>query len=348
MGNPHATVIIPTRNRATYLDLTLASYVAERSAARFEVVVVDDGGEDETPAVVEKYVGRLSLTFERCVHRGRSAARNVALRLAKGGVIIFSDDDRLAGAGFIDAHLAAHGNASRPRVVLGKQTAVVTLAKPAAESRMADIWATALDSELRRGICSGRELMFTPEELLAEPEIVEKFAIPEPYWRDCLQVVLDRYGESMTGFQLPWTIGATGNMSVTRAAIDQAGHFEEGFVGWGLEDADLHYRLHTNGADTVFHLAAENFHQCHERPARLKREWTRNLVRFFEKYRNLDIAAYVCAAHNVDVGYRCFAQMSDVLTELSEQRKGAPKMAAEVERLLMAHASLLLRAAVVY
>ena len=45
------SVVVPTRNRARYLEVALASLRAQRGAPAHEVVVVDDGSTDDTRAV---------------------------------------------------------------------------------------------------------------------------------------------------------------------------------------------------------------------------------------------------------------------------------------------------------
>ena len=58
-----------------------------------EVIVVDDGSEDETRAVAERYGDRIRLT--RQDRSGAGAARNLAVGLASGAYLAFLDaDDR--------------------------------------------------------------------------------------------------------------------------------------------------------------------------------------------------------------------------------------------------------------
>lgn len=344
-----ASIVTATRNRASYLELTLAAYTVQGPVTDYELILVNDGGDDETEELVAKYSRALPLRYEYQKHAGLAAARNSALARATGDVIILTDDDRLPGPGFVAAHVRAHKCGANPRVVLGRQHGIVSHARPAIESIMATIVSDKVDPGLRQDVLTSAGRLFDPDRLVNDSTtVLSRYRVPEPYWVDCLEVVLSRYGESLGGFEIPWAIGATGNMSVARQLVERVGGFDSSFVGWGLEDTDFHYRVHQAGAQTVFALDAENYHQCHERPGRLKREWTKNLVKLHDKFRNLDIAAFVCALHNVGVGFRAFEQMSDVLAELREQRRSAPRLAAETERLLMAHAALIVRAAVVY
>jgi glycosyltransferase involved in cell wall biosynthesis len=66
--------------------------------ARFEVIVVDDGSTDGTPALVERLTGALPIEV-RLVRqprpRGANAARNRGVREARGDLLVFIDDDVL-------------------------------------------------------------------------------------------------------------------------------------------------------------------------------------------------------------------------------------------------------------
>ncbi|OGD10797.1 MAG: glycosyl transferase [Candidatus Aminicenantes bacterium RBG_13_62_12] len=93
------SVIIPAYNRAAFLSEALDSVLAqdyfelEPRPRAFEVLVVDDGSDDDTAAVVEGYGGRVR--YVRRPHRGVSAARNAGLDRARGDFIAFLDSDDL-------------------------------------------------------------------------------------------------------------------------------------------------------------------------------------------------------------------------------------------------------------
>lgn len=81
---------IPTYNRAHFLAGALESVFAQ-TFRDFEVLVVDDGSTDETPAVLEPYRDRIRVVRQE--NGGRSEARNRAVREARGRYISFLDSD---------------------------------------------------------------------------------------------------------------------------------------------------------------------------------------------------------------------------------------------------------------
>ena len=100
MDLPAVTVVVPTRGRAAYLEVTLDSLCRQRSRAAHELLVVDDGATDATPEVAERFGVRLIRHGER---RSLNAARNTGLREARADLIAFVDDDVLVPPGWLDA-----------------------------------------------------------------------------------------------------------------------------------------------------------------------------------------------------------------------------------------------------
>ncbi len=94
MRTPSVSIIIPTFNRATLLPRSLDSVLAQ-TVSDWEIVVIDDGSTDDTPAVTERYRARLGdrLVRVRQPNRGSSAARNVGLSVARGHYVAFLDSD---------------------------------------------------------------------------------------------------------------------------------------------------------------------------------------------------------------------------------------------------------------
>jgi glycosyltransferase involved in cell wall biosynthesis len=84
------TAVITTYNRATYLPEALRSAL-DQQGVDLEVIVVDDGSTDETPQVIQPFLEQI--TYIRQANAGRAAARNEAIRRARGTYVAFLDDD---------------------------------------------------------------------------------------------------------------------------------------------------------------------------------------------------------------------------------------------------------------
>jgi cellulose synthase/poly-beta-1,6-N-acetylglucosamine synthase-like glycosyltransferase len=93
---PAISVVIPTRNRADRLPRLIGALEAQDFDQPYEVVVVDDGSLDSTPAVVARLAAETSVPLNAirlAVSRGPAAARNAGWRAAAAPLVAFTDDD---------------------------------------------------------------------------------------------------------------------------------------------------------------------------------------------------------------------------------------------------------------
>ena len=84
------SVVIPSYNCARYLAAAIESALAQTHNDT-EIIVVDDGSTDETPAVAERY--EKQIIYIRTANRGAGAARNLGIRASKGEYLAFLDAD---------------------------------------------------------------------------------------------------------------------------------------------------------------------------------------------------------------------------------------------------------------
>ncbi len=92
--SPQVTVVIPTRDRRSLLLRTLRSALAQEEAT-LEIVVVDEGSTDGTPAAVEGLGDERIQLVRHERPRGVAAARNAGIAAASGEWVAFLDDDDL-------------------------------------------------------------------------------------------------------------------------------------------------------------------------------------------------------------------------------------------------------------
>lgn len=87
---PLVTAILPVFNRASSVARAIDSVLAQ-SWPNLELVIVDDGSTDGTHDVIERY--RCAATILHQSNAGAYAARNLALRHARGELVAFIDSD---------------------------------------------------------------------------------------------------------------------------------------------------------------------------------------------------------------------------------------------------------------
>jgi glycosyltransferase involved in cell wall biosynthesis len=87
------SAIIPTFNRAALVGEAIESLLRQTYPA-CEIVVVDDGSTDDTPAVLARFGERIRKI--RTSNRGCAAARNTGIGLARGDYLAFVDSDDVA------------------------------------------------------------------------------------------------------------------------------------------------------------------------------------------------------------------------------------------------------------
>ena len=111
MSEPPASILIPTRDRADYLDVALASIAPQARDAGAELIVIDDGpggGDALTARIAQRHGARLA----RSGGHGANAARNTGVAAARGALLVFVDDDVRVPAGWLSAVL--QGAAENP------------------------------------------------------------------------------------------------------------------------------------------------------------------------------------------------------------------------------------------
>jgi glycosyltransferase involved in cell wall biosynthesis len=89
------TVVVPTYNRNDDLERCLKALRAQNlSPSMFEVVIVDDGSSDSTPALLNRWAAEWPrMRFVRQPNSGPATARNAGIEKAAGSIVAFTDDD---------------------------------------------------------------------------------------------------------------------------------------------------------------------------------------------------------------------------------------------------------------
>jgi glycosyltransferase involved in cell wall biosynthesis len=122
MSSAAISVLIPSYNRRRLLERVLRAYESQDlEGVPFEVVVVDDGSKDDTLAFLASWnPRRYRLRFATQPNGGPARARNHAIRVSTGRLVLFTGDDILPSPALLKEHWRAHqALPDRDTVILG-------------------------------------------------------------------------------------------------------------------------------------------------------------------------------------------------------------------------------------
>lgn len=109
---PAVSIVIPTHNRAQRLGHVLRSIARQDyDLDSVEVIVVDDGSQDDTQTYLASQDWGLRLRVMHQPQSGVATARNHGAVEASAPILIFIDDDVAPAPGFIQAHMQAQAAA---------------------------------------------------------------------------------------------------------------------------------------------------------------------------------------------------------------------------------------------
>jgi hypothetical protein len=91
LGRPLVSVLIDTYNYGRYVEQAIESVLGQEFAGPVEVLVVDDGSEDDTAERVRKFGERVR--YLRKANGGQASAFNLGLREARGQIVALLDGD---------------------------------------------------------------------------------------------------------------------------------------------------------------------------------------------------------------------------------------------------------------
>lgn len=96
--NPLVSVIIPTYNRADKVSAAIDSAL-NQSYRNVEIIVIDDGSEDKTAVLMQKYP---TVKYIIQPHAGQATARNNGLKHSKGEILASLDSDDMWNPDFLE------------------------------------------------------------------------------------------------------------------------------------------------------------------------------------------------------------------------------------------------------
>lgn len=122
------TIVVPAFNAESTLAETLRSILRANVRPEHEVIIVDDGSEDDTAAIASRFVsGQAHWRLVRHEqNRGGGAARNTGVRNSSGEYLVVLDSDDLLATGQLEKLLDRSVRTSAPVCTTGRHTSFRT------------------------------------------------------------------------------------------------------------------------------------------------------------------------------------------------------------------------------
>lgn len=227
---PRISVVIPTYNNRAYLTNVLRHlFVQDYPADGFEVIVVDDGSDDDTRAaargLAEAHGGKVNFSYiyfprPRPRRMGddqfrAGVARNLGVKHARGEFLFFLDSDILLPPDALSRLVEEH-----------RYGDVVQLKRLQLRREQSSQFTRYED------LVAGRDTYVT------DAGYWERFQDETKDW-----MALDR----------PWRFTCTYALSLSRAAFDRIGWIRRNYIHYGYEDTELGFELYRAGYR--FHLS---------------------------------------------------------------------------------------------
>ncbi|MEH7083894.1 glycosyltransferase [Neobacillus drentensis] len=289
------SIIIPSLNKYPLNLLTLNSLEFQTfNPSKMEVIFIDDASTDQTEEKLKGYKPPYHFKYIRNKKNlGRAKVRNLGIRSARGSILIFLDAEMITEPEFVENHYKSH-QSQKKLILSGAMHSKGIYSSIFPEFTRKEINKIATLSKNNQQIHS-RFLEFKypsekPYQLLEKSEIARKAYKDigfEVYpW---FQSITNNFAPDLEGFSFPWMAFLTGNVSIRKEFIIQAGLFDEEFVQYGYEDWELGYRLYKMGAKYIVRNDLITYHQEHPVGKSKWNEAINNLGLFTIKHHDIDV-----------------------------------------------------------
>ena len=287
------SVIIPTYNRKELLEKTLIALTRQTlNKNKFEVIVVDDGGQDGSQEICEHYHHVLNLRYYWQYDKGFRAgkARNIGISAAEGRYILFIDTGVLLQQNALQLHLNVHRQSKIPSVCIGY----------------------VYGFEVPENMIGTIEHSIDAEDVSSTAALLKEINAV-----DIRQQQYDEFGYNIASWPAPFDIFWTCHVSAEKKEIVKAGLFDEQFNSWGGEDVDLGVRLFLQNNRFLINRSIYSVHIPHKKEVNdHKNEAELAGKKIHEKYNLWQTSFYGC-----DLGESKFS-LNKVIHKYADQSHG--------------------------
>ena len=237
MNKPEMAVVVTTYERPWHLRRVLLSLAVQKSSPPFEIVVADDGSQDETPRVVERFRQETGLPVKFVTHPHEgfcpARARNEGFAATVAAYVLFLDGDCVVPPD----HLAIHMRARQPGRAM--TTDCLRLSQEVTQTFTEEV------------VQSGVFTRWMPRREIAR--------LRRAHWKAVFYHFLRHPTKPRV---------LSGNLALWREDFERINGFDENYRGWGCEDDDLGLRLHKAGVRVVsLRNRTRTYHLWHPRVA---------------------------------------------------------------------------------
>jgi len=266
------SVIVPTYNRCALLFHTLKSLVNQTiSRDCFEVIIADDGSDDDTQKIIKEFERSLNLKYVYQPDKGYRPAsvRNLGLKLSDAKICLCIDAGILINEDCIEQHINFHMERSYKDAAIGY------------------LYGFEINEELIQ--------MF--KDLIVESSVSQSLSniIKTNIFNDVRDEHYKRYNDCIEKLPAPWFYFWGGHFSVSKDQLLNINYFDENYDGrWGVEDNDLGYRLIQNGANLCLLRKAQSIHYPHPtNPKNRRLEGIANCEYFYRKFPGIETQLFL-------------------------------------------------------
>lgn len=254
------SIILLTYNSCKELDLCLSSLEKQTCDMRsIQVVIIDDGSDDETSIVVGRYQNSLKINCYKIEHTGnRGENRNLGASYAEGSHLLFVDGDGIFEPEFIEKHLK-YTRKGENLLVMGRRYRIF----PVNEDAITADWISRNHDMLN-------QLPAIDDERLLAIETIREF--------------------NLDGEQV-FAMVFSHNFSIRKTEFERSGGFDSAFAKyWGAEDVELGYRLREQGTRIVYDdsIVSYHFFKASDIVPKIL-QLRKNLKYFFGKHQNWEV-----------------------------------------------------------
>ncbi|SMQ65843.1 Glycosyltransferase, GT2 family [Bacillus sp. OV166] len=289
------SIIIPSLNKYPLNLFTLYSLEYQTfNPSKMEVIFIDDASTDQTEEKVKGYKPPYHFKFIRNKKNlGRAKVRNLGIRSARGSILIFLDAEMITEPDFVERHHKLHQSNSK-LIISGAMHSRVIHSCIFPEFTQKKINKISTISKNNQEIYSRIKDFKYPSK---EPyQLLEKKDIEKKVFKNLgvevypwFQQITRNFPADLEGFAFPWMAFLTGNVSIRKEFIIEAGLFDEDFVKYGYEDWEIGYRLYKMGAKYIVRNDLITYHQEHPVGESKWNEAINNLGLFLKKHHDIDV-----------------------------------------------------------